>query len=71
MSYADEVRAIVDGFDYELCAECGNDLDGHAIEPDVLGHAGARCLDDHECEYVNGRSETHTLCSICGSCDGG
>lgn len=44
MSYASEVRAIVDFFDYELCTECLRDLDAHAIEPDVLGHAGARCL---------------------------
>lgn len=44
ITYADEVRTIIDGFDYELCAECHGDLDAHAITPDVLGHAHATCL---------------------------
>lgn len=43
-TYADEVRTVIDGFDYELCAECHGDLDAHAITPDVLGHAHAICL---------------------------
>ncbi len=44
--YADQVRVIADGFEYESCAECGEDLDRHAISPDPLGNAHAWCLTD-------------------------
>jgi hypothetical protein len=44
MSYADEVRAIVDSFDYELCEECNQDLDKHSISADPLGHPHVWCL---------------------------
>ena len=43
MQYAEIVRGIVDGFDYELCYECGEDLDAHAIAPDVLGLPHVYC----------------------------
>lgn len=46
--YADKVRGIVDMFDYELCAECLNDLDLHVIAPDVLGNPHAYCLKGNE-----------------------
>lgn len=42
--YADEVHTIVNSFDYELCDECGFDLDHHIIAPDVLGHAHVHCM---------------------------
>lgn len=41
--YADKLRGIVDGFDYELCEECHQDLDKHVIAPDVLGNPHAYC----------------------------
>jgi len=42
--YHDEVAALVEGFRYELCGECAQDLDAHAIVPDPLGHPHAVCL---------------------------
>lgn len=44
MTYNDEIRTIAEGFDYELCEECGLDLDRHIIAPDVLGHAHVHCM---------------------------
>jgi hypothetical protein len=43
--YADAVQGIVDTFHHQLCDECGNDLDKHAILPDgVFGLPYAQCL---------------------------
>lgn len=42
--YAQDVRGILLIFEYELCEECGQDLDRHAISPDPLGRAHAFCL---------------------------
>jgi hypothetical protein len=42
-TYDDEVKSIEMGFEYELCHECGRDLDEHDIAPDPLGHAHAWC----------------------------
>lgn len=43
MGYAEEVEIIRHGFTFELCGECGQDLDRHVIAPDPLGHAHAWC----------------------------
>jgi hypothetical protein len=43
-SYVDAVRTIVDGFDFEYCAECGFDLDAHAISPGPFDLPFAWCL---------------------------
>lgn len=48
--YASEVQVLVDGFDYELCYECGKDLDRHAISPDMLGKPHVWCLEPIEVE---------------------
>jgi hypothetical protein len=48
--YASQVRTLVDGFEFELCAECGNDLDRHIISPDILGNAEAWCMTEMACE---------------------
>lgn len=42
MTYADELRSLVDSFDYELC-ECGADLDAHVISADMFGHPHLWC----------------------------
>lgn len=42
--YARSVQGILLIFEYELCEECGQDLDRHAISPDPLGRAHAFCL---------------------------
>jgi hypothetical protein len=49
--YIDEVKDIAEGFRYELCDECGNDLDRHEIRPDPLGHAHLFCTygDEERC----------------------
>lgn len=44
MDYASKVLGLVDGFEYELCAECLRDLDAHVIAPDVLGNPHAYCI---------------------------
>lgn len=46
--YADKLRGIVDGFEYELCEECLGDLDRHLIGPDPLGNPHAWCLSPKE-----------------------
>jgi hypothetical protein len=43
-TYLDEVQAILDASLYEYCEVCGQDIAGHAIAPDVLGHAHSYCL---------------------------
>jgi hypothetical protein len=47
-TYADEIRAIVESFDYEMCYLCGQDLDRHFIGPDPLGHAHVYCMRPEE-----------------------
>lgn len=44
MDYESEVATIVDSFEYELCYECGQDLDQHVISPDMFGHPHVWCL---------------------------
>jgi hypothetical protein len=41
-----QIATIVEGFQFELCSECGSDIDGHLIGPDPLGNAHAYCLAD-------------------------
>lgn len=52
MTYADEIIAIVESFEYETCEECGRDLDAHVLEPDLLGHVHVTCIlpDPYEVE---------------------
>lgn len=40
----------------------------HSTLPDTVGLI-VDGFEYHVCEYINGRPETHTLCSICGCCD--
>jgi uncharacterized protein YukE len=42
-TFDDEVEVIRHGFEYELCATCGKDLDEHDIVADLFGHAQAVC----------------------------
>ena len=42
-SYDEEVEVIRQGFEYEMCEECGGDFDDHVIAPDMFGHAHAWC----------------------------
>lgn len=48
LTYQDEVADIIDGFEYELCEECEQDIDAHVIAPDPFGHAHAWCQIDAE-----------------------
>ena len=48
-TYALDLAQIVDAFTYELCEECGMDLDAHVILP-VNGHPWVRCLREPELE---------------------
>ena len=79
-TYADEVYTIINGFDCELCEECGHDLDRHSIAPDPLGHAHAYCLsttegleaycltcDDSRPIELEAGSIADYVCSICDS----
>lgn len=61
MSYADEVRTIADGFDYDLCEECGLDLDRHIIAPDPLGHAHVTCIVLERLEYLRGEIKAERI----------
>lgn len=42
-SYADELRVLIDAFDYELCTDCSQDIDQHTIAPDMFGKPHAWC----------------------------
>ena len=41
--YWQQVDDIAEQFTYEMCEECGQDLDAHVISPDMLGNAHAWC----------------------------
>ncbi len=41
--FRQQINVIREGFEYELCAECGKDFDGHTIARDVLGNAQSIC----------------------------
>lgn len=43
-AYADDITSLISAFEYETCPECSEDLDRHAIGPDIMGHAHAYCL---------------------------
>lgn len=45
MNYIDELTSLIDVFNYELCDDCGKDIDKHVIGPDALGHPHAWCLE--------------------------
>src|SRR5271156_5492567 len=47
--FARSAVTLIDGFQYELCGECMEDLDMHEISPGPLGEAHARCLKCPEC----------------------
>lgn len=42
--YADAVAIILHGFEFELCHECGQDIDRHVIAPGPFGLPLAGCL---------------------------
>ena len=54
--YHDQVDTITDGFRYELCAECGADLDRHVIAPDMFSNAHAWCLTDDLSDALDERA---------------
>lgn len=60
-SFAEKYRAqaqgIVDMFSYELCDECGQDIDRHVIAPGPFGLPHAWCLDGDAVEAVLGDDE--------------
>lgn len=43
--YADAVAIILHGFEFELCHECGQDIDRHVITPGPFGLPLASCLE--------------------------
>ena len=43
--YRSNLPGVIEVFAYELCAECGADLDRHIIAPDILGLPHAYCAD--------------------------
>jgi hypothetical protein len=51
--FARSAAGIIDGFQYELCAECMEDLDMHEIGPGPFGEAHAWCLKCPECGLVS------------------
>ncbi len=46
--YIDDVQSLIDGFRYELCTDCGMDLNAHSISPDPLGKPHAWCLAERQ-----------------------
>lgn len=48
--YREQVEMILSGFEFELCYECGEDLNRHVISPDPLGNAHAWCMDQESQE---------------------
>lgn len=42
--YEDSVAGVELMFEYELCAECLQDIDQHIISPDMFGLAHAWCV---------------------------
>ena len=47
--FAQSAADVIDGFQYELCAECMGDVGEHDISPDMFGLAHAWCLKCPEC----------------------
>jgi hypothetical protein len=41
--WGEQVDIITAGFGFELCGECGRDVDRHRFGPDPLGNAHAWC----------------------------
>ena len=54
-TYALDLAQIADAFTYELCEECGMDLDAHVILP-VNGHPFLQCLREPELEPPTGEA---------------
>jgi hypothetical protein len=47
-AYAEDLESAIQAFRFELCPECGKDLDRHLIGPDVLGKPHLWCMDANE-----------------------
>lgn len=41
--YTEKLIYLIEGFRFEACPECGNDLDSHTLAPDPLGNPHAYC----------------------------
>jgi hypothetical protein len=41
--YREDLLSLVGSFEYELCENCGLDIDHHTIGPDPLGHPHVYC----------------------------
>ena len=55
-----QVECIRIGFEYELCDECGQDLNAHLIGPDPLGNAHAYCETESRSGWLScSRSTTY------------
>lgn len=42
--YREELLVLVEGFEYERCGECGQDVHMHTFGPDPLGKPHAYCM---------------------------
>jgi hypothetical protein len=44
-AYMVDLVSLIDGFNFERCGVCGNDVDKHTFGPDPLGKPHAFCLE--------------------------
>jgi hypothetical protein len=49
--FACSAAQVIEGFQFELCEECEQDLERHEIGPDPFGLAHAWCLKCPECGH--------------------
>ena len=42
--YREELLSLVEAFAFELCGECGGDVNAHVFAPDPLGLPHAYCV---------------------------
>jgi hypothetical protein len=65
--FARFAAGIIDGFQFELCETCLQDLDMHEIGPGPFGEAHAWCLKCLECGHVSASAaEAITHDCTCG-----
>lgn len=55
--YRKDLLKLVQDFAYELCEECGQDVDKHIFSPDPLGKPHAWCVGGY---YLGGVSEARS-----------
>lgn len=42
--YREELLVLVESFEFEMCGECGGDVNEHIFAPDILGLPHAYCV---------------------------